>query len=702
MQSAKEAAKRFKISERRVQKLCENGRIEGAIKQNNQWFVPQNASKPQDARFSTEIENRLTLNDLCKELSISTATGRNWIKLGKIKPTEEIKKTVYFSKEYVSEIKSEIKTGKNLALKSRRNKKFLSGNSIYKSYVSESSENLDIVQEIITQIAQKNIKINENLLCALLYDCAEKLIKSKNQRTNTTYKFLLEDLISPKTFSDIKNAYPELFSFGFKYEKNEDILGLLYISLKNIASRKAAGAYYTPNNIVKKLCNEVFLGSNFSGKKILDPCCGTGNFILQLPDNIDYKNIYGNDLDTISVKLTRINFALKYDISDKNFILEHITEKDFLKKEFFNFDYIIGNPPWGYDFSDKEKTVLRKTFTSAVGSNIESYDIFIEKALNCLNKNGILSFVLPEAILNVKTHKPIRKFISDNNSIQYLEFLGNAFDKVQCPSIIMQILHNNTPFNTNGLTIVDGDKCFIISSKRNINSDCFAFTMNDNEYNIIEKIENISNKALLKNNSDFALGIVTGNNKDYISNKKTTKNEMVLKGSNLFKFSYKSSDNYIKFEPKSFQQVAPTDFYRAEEKLLYRFICNQLVFAYDNNQTLSLNSANILIPKIDGLEVKYILTILNSRVAQFYFKKQFNSIKILRSHIEEIPIPNISREKQKDFIKYADLVIKSKDKEEILNLYNELDFKIADLYKLNKDEYQTIFKYFEKDNLFLY
>ena len=109
--------------------------------------------------FSGDIEKRL--NKLAKDTLAEQINS-------KIKPTEELKKTLYFSKEYVSEIKSEIKTGKNLALKSRRNKKFLSGNSIYKSYISENSENLVIIQEIITQIAQKSIKISEKLnFCAV-------------------------------------------------------------------------------------------------------------------------------------------------------------------------------------------------------------------------------------------------------------------------------------------------------------------------------------------------------------------------------------------------------------------------------------------------------------------------------------------------------------------------------------------------------
>ena len=100
MESTKDTAKRFKVSERRVQKQCEEGRIRGAKRFGNIWLIPRSASKPQDARFSAEIKDLISLSDLCKELSISIATGRNWVKLGKIKPTKEIKKIIMYNKNY--------------------------------------------------------------------------------------------------------------------------------------------------------------------------------------------------------------------------------------------------------------------------------------------------------------------------------------------------------------------------------------------------------------------------------------------------------------------------------------------------------------------------------------------------------------------------------------------------------------------------
>lgn len=52
--SASEAAKKWGISERRVQKLCEENRISGVIKFSRMWLIPQNAEKPIDKRLKSK------------------------------------------------------------------------------------------------------------------------------------------------------------------------------------------------------------------------------------------------------------------------------------------------------------------------------------------------------------------------------------------------------------------------------------------------------------------------------------------------------------------------------------------------------------------------------------------------------------------------------------------------------------------------
>ena len=48
--SCAEAAKKWGISERRVQKLCEGERIPGAVKFIRVWLIPKDAEKPVDGR----------------------------------------------------------------------------------------------------------------------------------------------------------------------------------------------------------------------------------------------------------------------------------------------------------------------------------------------------------------------------------------------------------------------------------------------------------------------------------------------------------------------------------------------------------------------------------------------------------------------------------------------------------------------------
>jgi DNA-binding transcriptional regulator LsrR (DeoR family) len=48
--SAKELAEKWNISRRRVQILCEEGRIDGAYKVSEVWIIPEDAEKPVDRR----------------------------------------------------------------------------------------------------------------------------------------------------------------------------------------------------------------------------------------------------------------------------------------------------------------------------------------------------------------------------------------------------------------------------------------------------------------------------------------------------------------------------------------------------------------------------------------------------------------------------------------------------------------------------
>lgn len=54
--SVKDAAKKWNISECRVQKLCEGNRIEGVQRIAHAWLIPRASEKPCDMRKHCEKE----------------------------------------------------------------------------------------------------------------------------------------------------------------------------------------------------------------------------------------------------------------------------------------------------------------------------------------------------------------------------------------------------------------------------------------------------------------------------------------------------------------------------------------------------------------------------------------------------------------------------------------------------------------------
>jgi hypothetical protein len=101
--------------------------------------------------------------------------------------------------------------------------------------------------------------------------------------------------------------------------------------------------------------------------------------------------------------------------------------------------------------------------------------------------------------------------------------------------------------------------------------------------------------------------------------------------------------------------------YRSKEKIIYKFITKKLAFAYDDRQSLTLNSANLLIPHIDGMSIKVVLAFLNSTVFQYLFEKKFSTHKVLRSDLEQMPFPEVSRDMHDKIEKLVNLILQSHD-----------------------------------------
>lgn len=652
------------------------------------------------------LKDMLTLTQVCRALSISAATGRNWVRLGKLTPAlYSTHRTPLFAASDISEMKASILDGSVPALKSRRNKKYISGNGTVSSYpVTDSS----CFAEISSLVQSLSRVPSDAELRLFLCDCALQLMEQAGMVLSSMSVRLLTCSFSENCCSflelqaRISGLYQDTLHINppaYHYVRGEDTLGLLYMSLQNIGNRKATGSYYTPARIIDELLEHLPPVSAGASRRLIDPSCGTGSFLMHLPAHFTLTDIYGCDIDPIAIAIARINLALHFgvhDSADIQTICHNLFVADWLLPAIpedipaVRYDYIIGNPPWGYDFTARMHADLSVRYQCANTARPESYDLFLERSLKCLQPEGILSFVLPEAVLQVKSHQNIRELICHTAHIRYLSYLGNAFCGVQCPSIILTLSAGEASASAPDISVHLQERFFSVSAQRRLCADNFHLLCNDQEYQLLQKLSNFPGICTLKGNADFALGIVTGDNHHLLSLKQTASAEPVLRGSNIFRYRITPAAEYICFEPSRLQQCAPEHFYRAPEKLFYRFISDQLVFAYDHEQLLSLNSCNIVIPHLPGMKMQYVMAILNSRILQFFYSHTFHSLKVLRSALEILPIPPCSIRCQQDIINLTELLCTADSAAEKISCYNRIDRIISSLFHLSEEEYRTI------------
>ena len=570
---------------------------------------------------------QMTDNDISKTV-ISNATSRNWKRL---------------------------RTKGSGRLMSRANKQLSTKTILPLEYFS-NKENVGDIQRFVSFCKEQNYKVEE-----VIFSVGVRLLKD----AGILEKPHVAAVLKATAISEFPE-HSESFEFSVSLtlpplpSDEHDLLGLLYQCFLLEGEKNRKGSYYTPYSVAKNMTKGLDFSKN---QTFFDPCCGSGAFILAL-EGASPNQIFGCDNDPIAVMIAKINLLLKY----KSEVFEpQINKYDYLKQHFnTNYTYIISNPPWGAVlFDEKNNPILTR----------ESFSYFFEKAFGQLEDNGVIRFLLPESVLNVKSHRNFRKFLLENGDIQSITLYPDTFAGVQTKYIDIQcVRHFDRPQGVETRAKLRSSRND--EESRFISKDAFYLTKNLN-FNLLsdtdlEKVQKIlaKGKYTLKD-SIWGLGIVTGDNKKHLKSKRGKGMEPIYTGKEIEAYTLKLPKHYVKYKRSDYQQVANDNIYRVVEKLVYKFISKNLVFAYDDSKSLVLNSANILIPRIPGMSVKTVLAFLNSELFKFLYKSLFGEIKILKGNLLELPFPEISPETDKKLTELVDEVLNG-NKEAVQHIDNEI------------------------------
>lgn len=522
----------------------------------------------------------------------------------------------------------------------------------YIEYINENFKSLDL-EKVMRSFSVKWL-IQNGLL-------------SENLKTdrNNILEFLKEN----------NDIYLDILNLSLPNDE-ENILGILYQCFQNEGDKNKQGAYYTPESVVNDMIEQMDISSN---TKILDPCCGTGIFLTK--SNIkNPENLWGVDIDRIAIMIAKVNLFIKYkdiDFTPNLFVLDFLEDdKHIIWQE--KFDFIITNPPWGADVSYISKLLFREIRSE------ESFSYIIVKSKKYLKEDGKIIFLLPESFLNVKIHNDIREFILKRMKLEKITLYPSSFSGVLTKFISIKV--KKCELENYSFEIVDlGNKTVYTTERKDIeiNSNYIIPKLSYKDKKILNKV--FSEEYNTLKDSIWALGIVTGDNIGKLKKEMGENLEPIYTGKEISEYKLLPAKNFIEYRRENFQQVAPDRIYRAEEKLIYKFISKDITFAYDNNKSLFLNSANILIPNIEGMSIKTCMTFLNSNIFKYIYRRLYGDIKILKGNLMELPFPIISSEENLELEELCERVMKGRTE-----LKDVINLKIYKIFNLTENEIEYI------------
>lgn len=282
-----------------------------------------------------------------------------------------------------------------------------------------------------------------------------------------------------KIFDAVKKRYPTIFDSNDRIklqprslayivgelqrysflDTNIDVKGKAYEELVGANLRGDRGEFFTPRNIQRMAVRMIDLKP---GEKILDPCCGTGGFLViamnemiqrlradmpsivsegmrsglnELIQELARQCFFGTDINPDLVKATKMNMVMNNDgsgniLRQDSLLHPHEWEgqfrKDFAKalgidpdslrgpKDLAHFDVITTNPPFGSKLPIKDRETLSQyklghvwkpkdgrvwARTEDLQGSVPPEILFIERCWQLLKPGGRLAIVLPDAIL---------------------------------------------------------------------------------------------------------------------------------------------------------------------------------------------------------------------------------------------------------------------------------------------------------------
>jgi len=481
--------------------------------------------------------------------------------------------------------------------------------------------------------------------------------------------------------------------------------------------------------------------------KILDPACGSGAFLNatldfliaehQQIDNLISEltgdkmrmfdtdkqilenNIYGVDINDESVEISKLSLWLR--TAQKGRVLSDLSnnikcgnslidDPEIAGEKAFNwnvefkeimdnggFDVVIGNPPYRIVFETDIKECLENLYSTFKRNN-DLYVAFFEKCLQLIKNNRFLSLITPNTYIRGEYFKELRNLLIKYHIIEIVDF-GNKiiFEEANVFTAIISLKKEKQ--QTGWLMKSDLKK-----EKGYVKAQTNSFIARNGLFLKLSKFTKFEQFFLIKDvgynywtegrGKSRASGSI-GDRVLYHGNKMNTGDIPYLKGSQIHKYYNSAPVNFLKHDYKEFLNENDTFRFTPEilekvPKIIYRQTSSKLIATIDFNANHNDKTVHCLIPRSEfenNIDLKYVLTLLNSRLLNYYYEilteetgRVFAQVKTI--YIKDLPFVLLVKETQQPFVEKAEEML-SLNKEFHIEKQNFIN-SLKEHKKLNK------------------
>lgn len=389
---------------------------------------------------------------------------------------------------------------------------------------------------------------------------------------------------------------------------------------------------------------------------------------------------------------------------------ERSEESNTLASSENGFDIVIGNPPYlkltKQSYDKNSLTYFDKSYKSIHGGSSKNlFQLFIEKSFYLHPQ--YVSFIVPESILTTSSNSTLRSMmVAKNKIISLVTFNHYVFESANIGTIIFVMSKDGPNVTTIEELLPNGTNNVIKSLVLPVNGSPWEVSVKSQNIELLRKIE--EQGILLGQISTMSKGMVIKNRKEHLIRHPNKGYLPFLLGSSIERYYY---------QPKFYANynqliiVGGTRDYDKQTKiprLLIRRTGDILCAVFSQN--VELIESTLYILTSENIDLKYLLSIINSRLLTFYLRQKLITNKqgypqILMWQLEQIPIiTNADNNCKKKLINLVDQIIHLKNSSTKINfpqekaviqrqidaVDKEIDRLVYELYGLTEEEIKIV------------